>query len=667
MKKFWFLLRIVLVLSALAWAFIYLFPREFQIIKSELSDRWGVTESTVHKEIQQSGDIKNASLNEVAHLFEDPEFFSCIKRTEKNSLTGIEELRCENSRIQSIAGLKHLSELKFLYLSQNALTAVDLSDNIRLNVIDLSQNHLKEIDLRRLPNLYRIQLDDNKLKSLRLSNNIHLRKLSASHNLIDDFVIESAGVKLKAIDLSHNQLKHFDLTGWFNFNLIDLRYNQISDVSGVKPYNASSITYPPADDEADRIIRLSHNPLQKTNIQTMVDAGLKVAALTPGVDVFPDATFRECLEISIASSFDALERLLCSSVLGSENAVYGKYIGNIEGIQHLTQLTHLDLSHQRLTEADLSTLTRLVSVNLSHNLPLKTLKLPDSMLHTLILSGRNELTSLDLSVQKSLKTLLLDGNPLFQLKLSGIEQVEQFSVDESAYLNAQSKQEIWQLIRRSMPEAYQIFKDSNLADCVSRRILETALEASKIKTLKCHLQIKDLTGLQSLTALEKLNLMSVEVEEFNLKFVQSLEELVIDQSRFDVLNLSANNQLRNIQIENSHLGDVLFPNLKSNTGKGMIAELKNNSLRSMEFGQRCLFDKLLLSRNTIRQFTPVQTCHFKQLDMFSNRLNALDISSLFVEKLRFHDQILNGKVVDAPPNKPKPFGHMYPSSEIESH
>ena len=113
----------------------------------------------------------------------DENLASCIQTTLENmnvtdyydsqgftdeSLSKITKLTCTNLGIQTIDGLSLLTNLKFLDLSHNKLTTLDLSDdnNSKLKSVKVSFNILTDVMIDNKPNLHNLYLNDNELSSI---------------------------------------------------------------------------------------------------------------------------------------------------------------------------------------------------------------------------------------------------------------------------------------------------------------------------------------------------------------------------------------------------------------------------------------------------------------------------------------------------------------------
>ena len=110
----------------------------------------------------------------------------------KEELESITVLKCNESNIDNVKGLELLTNLTDLNLSDNNISAIDLTKNTKITNLLLSNNKLSTIDLAKNTLLENLYLNGNKLTSLNLNNNRNLLVLNINNN------------KLSSLDLSNN-------------------------------------------------------------------------------------------------------------------------------------------------------------------------------------------------------------------------------------------------------------------------------------------------------------------------------------------------------------------------------------------------------------------------------------------------------------------------------
>lgn len=105
--------------------------------------------------------------------------------------------RKDEAKISEL-NVSNLPALRYLYAPTHELTAIDLSKNTELYLLELSNNLLENIDLTANVKLHNLTLSNNRLTAVDLSKNTELYKIYLSDNAIPtvDF---SANNKLKTV------------------------------------------------------------------------------------------------------------------------------------------------------------------------------------------------------------------------------------------------------------------------------------------------------------------------------------------------------------------------------------------------------------------------------------------------------------------------------------
>ena len=191
----------------------------------------------------EDADSRNAASNitiDAAH-FPDANFRACIldaaDANEDGVLSVLEARNCkglniEKYGIQDLTGIEYFTELTYLNVSRNALTALNLKQNTSLETLDCSQNQLTTLDvtgnvylvdlkctgnaltaltLTRNPRLEYLDCEGNQLSSLNVSQNTELMYLSCGNNVITTLNLKY-NLKLERLSCSLNRLTTLDLS-----------------------------------------------------------------------------------------------------------------------------------------------------------------------------------------------------------------------------------------------------------------------------------------------------------------------------------------------------------------------------------------------------------------------------------------------------------------------
>ena len=134
---------------------------------------------------------------------------------------------------------------------------------------------------------------------------------------------------------------------------------------------------------------------------------------------------------------------------------HGKGIKDLNGLNLLTELEHLSLFNNQLSEVDISPFKQLTFVNISNNqlVNIKLSGLPE--LKTLYLF-KNQLTSVDLAGLSKLKKIRITNNQLVDIDISSLASLEKaYFFDnklEDLVLTGLSKLKFIELKQNPMPD-----------------------------------------------------------------------------------------------------------------------------------------------------------------------------------------------------------------------
>lgn len=317
-----------------------------------------------------------------------------------------------------LSGLIHLTKLNLSRNSLESLPDNGFSSNSDLEILDLSYNHFYVLPRKAVRFL------------------VHLKKLDFSHNqLISPFLAIQfqVMVRLSVLDLSYNNFRSipensFDVvTNWDASvpKYINLSYNNIDTVEkhsldslrGLKEFRLKGNYH--MDSES---LSLALSELQNSGIKSLDLSHMNIADLAAVFSNFTESSI-ESLDISHNSismlrnnSFDFLVSIKKLDLSWNRIRTLGC------GLRDLEYLTHLDVSHNKLTSLDRDELSRqselrdlILSANHITNLDKGTLSNLQK-LHTLDASNNNiEAFDLSANISSSLQILNLAGNNLLDV------------------------------------------------------------------------------------------------------------------------------------------------------------------------------------------------------------------------------------------------------------
>ncbi len=173
------------------------------------------------------------SLNQRYLTFEDIEGITTLDVSNMgiNSLTGIqfftalEELDCAENALTAL-DVSNNTELEWLNCSWNDLTSLDLSKNTKLNDLNCAFNRLTTLDVSKNTELKTIYCDYNKISTLDLSRNTNLIYLYCHGNRLTSLDL-SKNTKLSSLDCHDNKLTALNLLKNTKLRYLECYRNQM--------------------------------------------------------------------------------------------------------------------------------------------------------------------------------------------------------------------------------------------------------------------------------------------------------------------------------------------------------------------------------------------------------------------------------------------------------
>lgn len=152
-----------------------------------------------------------------------------------NNLTGIEDfsslmvLECANNNISSITTSANLN-LTQLFVNNNALTNIDVSNNSLLQILWCDNNQLSSLNVSQNPNLISIACSNNNITTLNVSNNIKLNVLVCDNNQLNTLNITN-NTTLNRLQCAGNLLTSLNVSLNTDLAFLYCNNNQIDSLS----------------------------------------------------------------------------------------------------------------------------------------------------------------------------------------------------------------------------------------------------------------------------------------------------------------------------------------------------------------------------------------------------------------------------------------------------
>ena len=409
-----------------------------------------------------------------------------------SKIENIKQLSISSKEIKSLQGIEAFTSLILLYISDNQLTNIDLSQNTGLKYLDASNNQLINLDVSSNNSLEHLLVNNNKLRSLDVGQNT-INELRARNNELTNLDLsQNIASPGQYINVNSNLLTSLNLKNGRNFNLFHLHTINNPNLTCIQIDNPSR-NFNDGDWRKDAHTTYSEDCTPKTHI--------------------PDSNFRDALinhsptlNIS-ASDFNTDNEIATLKIknIVSFNADH-KGIKSLKGIEGFTDLKILFVPRNQLTAIDLSqnkALTylaandnQLTSINLNQNTALEKLYLELNQIMNLDLSQNevlksiyisyNQLTNLNTNQNTKLESINAYNNQITSLDLSQNKALGFLNAFENKLTSidvSQNSALSYLIINDNKLTSLDVSQNSSLLGLSADNNLLTGLDVSKNKSL----------------------------------------------------------------------------------------------------------------------------------------------------------------------------------------
>lgn len=320
--------------------------------QSASSSRLDATQTFVNEAQMPSSNAR--FINQIT--FTDAKLSGCVEATAKannwRTINQMTHLSCAEKGIDSIGGIQNLVALESLELQQNKITELAPLANLKsLRILNLGANRLVNIDaLRELTGLVELNLGSvgqfdvggNAIRDISALSHLNaLETLNISNNQISDLTPLKNLNRLSYLDLSANQVREIDAL----FELLPSAQVILTDNNNIPCAELSELT-----------TNLFEGELKRPG-DCIFTLDILITDIT-----FSDDNLKSCI-LDTASSegwitIGEMTELVCDEL----------QLTNLNGLQHLKALNHLDLTANKLVDiAPLFELTATNSIDLGSN------------------------------------------------------------------------------------------------------------------------------------------------------------------------------------------------------------------------------------------------------------------------------------------------------------
>lgn len=160
-----------------------------------------------------------------------------------------EYLDLSGYKIRNADELRYFTSLKVLYLQNNQLEAIDITNCAALQELNCMGNTLSSLDLRKNTTLTSLKCQYNNITSLDVSDCSQLKSLSCEGNRLRILTLDGCEAMME-IDCSNNSLTTLDVSGCPNLITLNCSDNELTRLDVSKNHGLESLT-------------CSGNPLEK--------------------------------------------------------------------------------------------------------------------------------------------------------------------------------------------------------------------------------------------------------------------------------------------------------------------------------------------------------------------------------------------------------------------
>jgi len=139
----------------------------------------------------------------------------------------IDNLAVSWQSISSMEGIEAFTQLESLYCSWNAITSLDLSQNLLLKKLLAYSNEIASIDLGSNTNITSLVVSENLLTTIDVSQNTSLIAIDLEHNLLTSIDL-SQNTSLLGIGIYDNNLTSIDVSNSPDFYQLDCSDNPLT-------------------------------------------------------------------------------------------------------------------------------------------------------------------------------------------------------------------------------------------------------------------------------------------------------------------------------------------------------------------------------------------------------------------------------------------------------
>ncbi len=495
----------------------------------------------------------------------------------RTNIVDVTSLGLANKNIDNLRGIEAFTNLQNLYISENnltslditqntrliqlvchtnQLTALDISQNLQLEHLGISANNISNIDVSLHTQLRYLGIDSNNFTTIDVSNNILIRELTLNNNGLTNIDV-SSNTNLTDLQVANNQITTLNISNNRLLEALLCSTNQLSilDISN----NIRLIDFEARVNPNLTCIKVWDVDYANENWSNNIDdtASFGESCYTE----IPDENFEKALiEAKIDDVIDGLVLTENAKTVKSLTLI-SKNIADLTGIEAFIGLTNLNVKGNNLTSIDVSQNSVLASLNVIEN----------------------SLDRLDISNNKSLTVLEASANPdITCIQVWDVAYAENNwsdKIDATASFSVDCD-DVWTIeVDKNVKDILTIINGID-KDNDGEITLKEAKEFAGNLDLS-NKKITDIKGLQAFENIKSLNLSGNDLKDLSaltgkkitlvskntgkkrqvIAKASKLETLIISNNSFETLNLEELKDLKVIDLsDNPYVGTISIKN-----------------------------------------------------------------------------------------------------------
>ena len=444
----------------------------------------------------------------------------------RNDMLRLTRLEARYGSVQSLIGLEHAVNLRYLDLSNNSISNVSpLSGLTNLTKLILFGNYISDVSpLSGLTNLTELNLNNNSISYVsRLSGLTNLKELNLYDNSISKLSLSNLP-SLTRLDPRNNPLSSVSLSGLTSLTYLGLGGNVLSEVSLSGLTSLTGLGF----GSISKLSLSGLTSLKRLYIRNNVLSEVSLSGLTSLKRLGLDNNALSAVSLSDLPSLTTLS--LDNNALSSVS------------LSNLPNLRALSLSHNSLSEVSLSNLPSLTTLGLGNNALSAVPPLAGLTSLTRLWLDNNSISAVSLSGLTNLTELLLHNNALSEVSLSNLPNLRALSLSHNSLSSVSLS---------NLPNLTRLGLDNNALSEVSLSNLPSLTELILNYNPLSAVSLSGLTSLTYLALGGNPSLSSV-----SLSNLPNLTHLYLSNNSISELLLSNLPNLTHLSLSNNALSDV---------------------------------------------------------------------------------------------------------------